>query len=338
MQAPAHLLHTYDCEVGYTRKKRGAKFVYFDENNQPIADKKIVERLEQLHIPPAWEKVWICKEHNGYLQCSGYDNRQRKQYIYHPEWASYRNLYKFQNIYDFGKDLNIIRPQVWHDIALRGWPKEKVVALAIAVLDETYVRVGNQYYSDTNQTYGLTTLRRKHMQTHSTNIKFSYIAKGGKPLQVTLANKKLCKIIKACSELPGYPIFQYKDDDGKICPITSQDINNNLQNLTQKPYTAKDFRTWGGSVTALECLSDIANLSLSPQKMVNLVVKQVSKTLNNTVAICKKYYIHPAVLCAIEKETTSAFLSQAKRMKRFPELDLYEKQLMVILKDYYQSS
>lgn len=197
--------------------------------------------------------------------------------------------------------------------------------------------MGKRLDLETNQTYGLTILRRKHMQTYSTNIRFSYIAKGGKPLQVTLANKKLCKIIKACSELPGYPIFQYKDEEGKVHPITSQDINAYLKTLTNKPYTAKDFRTWGGSVTALECLPAIFTQSLPPQKIVNLAVKKVSKTLNNTIAICKKYYIHPAVLCAIEKEIIPAFLNRAKRIKRFPELDIYEKQLMVILKDYYKA-
>jgi DNA topoisomerase-1 len=334
MQAPAHLLYNDDGKAGYTRQKVQDKFIYLDEANHPISNPAVIDRLDQLGIPPAWENVWICREANGYLQAVGYDSRQRKQYIYHPDWSTYRNLDKFEGLYHFGHDLHQIRLQIWRDIGLAHWPKEKVVALAIAVLDETYVRVGNKFYCETNKTYGLTTLRRKHLTIHTHHLKFSYIAKGGKALNVTLSNKKLCKIIKACSELPGYEIFQYLDDNRKSVPISSQDINTYLQTLTGKNYSAKDFRTWGGSVSALEYLPQL--LIASPKKRVNLVVKYVSKVLQNTTAICRKYYIHPAVISAIEQDTTQAYLKRANRMKKFPELDIYEKQLMLILKDYYQ--
>jgi DNA topoisomerase-1 len=334
MQAPGHLLYNDDSKAGYTRRKVRNKFVYLDEKNTPISNTTVICRLEQLGIPPAWENVWICKEENGYLQAAGYDSRQRKQYIYHPDWSTYRNLDKFEGLYHFGQDLHHIRQQIWQDIGLAHWPKEKVVALAIAVLDETYVRVGNKFYSETNNTYGLTTLRRKHLTVNTHYLKFSYIAKGGKSLNVTLSNKKLCKIIKACSELPGYEIFQYIDDNQKSVPITSQDINTYLQTLTGKSYSAKDFRTWGGSVSALEYLPQI--LTEPTKQRINLAVKYVSKVLQNTPAICKKYYIHPAVISAIEQDTTHAYLKRVKRMKKFPELDMYEKQLMLILKEHYQ--
>lgn len=338
MQAPEHLLHNNDCDIGYIRKKLRKKFIYFDEHNKQITDNEELQRLAQLNIPPAWENVWICKEKNGYLQACGYDNRQRKQYIYHQDWSLYRNLDKFQNLYYFGQDLDHIRQQIWQDIGLANWPKQKVVALAIAVLDETYVRVGNKFYSETNNTYGLTTLRRKHLTINSHNLKFSYIAKGGKPLNVTLTHKKLCKIIKACSELPGYEIFQYVDEQHKNVPITSLDINHYLKSLTGKHYSAKDFRTWGGSVTALEYIPQLEQESITGDKAAKRVVKHVSTVLNNTIAICRKYYIHPAVLSAIEANVTTLFLARAKRVKRFVELDIYEKQLMVILKDYYKNN
>ncbi len=333
MQAPVHLLYNDDSKAGYTRQKVRNKFIYCDEANTPISDPTVICRLEQLGIPPAWENVWICKEENGYLQAAGYDSRQRKQYIYHPDWSTYRNLDKFESLHHFGHDLHHIRLQIWQDIGLKQWPKEKVVALAIAVLDETYIRVGNKFYSDTNQTYGLTTLRRKHLMVNTHNLKFSYIAKGGKLLNIKLSNKKLCKIIKACSELPGYEVFQYINDEQKSVPITSQDINTYLQTLTGKDYSAKDFRTWGGSVSALEYLPQLK--ADTPKKRINLVVKYVSKVLQNTTAVCKKYYIHPAVIRAIEEYTAHTYLARAKSMKKFPELDIYEKQLMLILKAHY---
>lgn len=339
MKAPKHLLHSQDDQVGFTRKRHGKGFSYYDEKGKKLADTVLLHRLNRIGIPPAWNKVWICKEELGCLQASGRDERGRKQYIYHPDWALYRNLDKFENLYRFGEDLGKIRAQVWRDIEQKGWPKEKVVALATAILDETYVRIGNKYYTDTNQTYGLTTLRRRHMQTHANKVVFSYIAKGSKALKITLENRKLCKLIKACADLPGYELFRYLDEHNVSHPISSQDVNEYLRTLTGEEYSAKDFRTWGGTVTALETLEVAREEQAlnSKRNLTNIVIKKVSQVLCNTVSICRKYYIHPAILSAIEKDTTEPYLEAAEKEKAFPELDLYERQLMLILKDYYKN-
>lgn len=336
METPKHILHSRDCEIGYTRMKKGKGCYYIDEKKKKVTDDSILRRLSSLGIPPAWTKVWICKE-NGSLQASGYDSSGRKQYIYHTNWAIYRNLDKFENIQRFGEDLGKIRTQGWKDISLKGWPKEKVVALAIAILDETYVRVGNQFYSETNNTYGLTTLRRKHLKENSGSLVLSYVAKGSKKLDISIENKNLCRLIKSCAELPGYEVFQYLDESKHSQPISSQDINKYLHDVTGENYTAKNFRTWGGSVTALEQLENsLAIIKSNPRlKLENVVVKGVSKVLCNTIAICRKYYIHPAVLSAITEGITDKFLPDKKDLENYPELDNFEVQMMGILKKYY---
>ncbi|MCC2624968.1 MAG: topoisomerase [Burkholderiales bacterium] len=340
MNIPEHILHSHDCDIGYTRIKKGRGFCYIDEKQKKITDKSILRRLANLVIPPAWTKVWICKNENGSLQASGYDSRGRKQYIYHTDWAIYRNLDKFENIYRFGEDLGKICLQIWQDISAKGWPKEKVVALAIAILDETYVRVGNKFYSETNNTYGLTTLRRKHLKENSGYLVFSYIAKGSKKLNINIENKKLCRLIKACAELPGHEVFQYLDEENNPHPICSQDINNYLKDVTGENYTAKDFRTWGGSVTALEQLEDSLEIvKNNPRlKLANVVVKGVSKVLCNTIAICRKYYIHPAVFSAIEQGIVDKFLPDKTIIDKYKELDIFEIQLMLILENYYSTN
>ncbi|MCE3268255.1 MAG: topoisomerase [Burkholderiales bacterium] len=339
MDTPRHILHSHDCDIGYTRIRKGKHFYYIDEKKKNITNEAILRRLTNLGIPPAWSKVWICKDDNGSLQASGYDKRGRKQYIYHSDWAIYRNLDKFENIHRFGEDLGKIRTQIWKDISLKGWPKEKVTALTIAILDETYVRVGNKFYSETNNTYGLTTLRRKHIKENSGYLVFSYIAKGSKKLNINIENKKLCRLIKSCAELPGYEVFQYLDENNKPHPISSQDINSYLKDITGENYTAKDFRTWGGSVTALEQLDNsLEIIKNNPRlKLENVVVKGVSRVLCNTIPICRKYYIHPAVLSAIEKGVTDNFLPDKKFMDKYSELDLFEIQMMLILENYYDS-
>lgn len=338
MRSPRHLRHSQDDKPGYTRKRHVEGFVYFDDKGKQIVKQSVIARLNRLAIPPAWEQVWICKDRLGCLQASGRDQRGRKQYIYHPDWALYRNLDKFQNLFRFGEDLAKIRAQLWQDIALPAWPKQKVVAMAIAVMDETYIRVGNRRYVEANQTYGLTTLRRKHMEVNAGKLLFSFRAKGGQYREVSLQNRRLCKLIQACAELPGYELFCYLDEEGKSHPIVSQDVNVYLEAVTGAHYTAKDFRTWGGSVTALEVLPE-AKLAVAENpklNLINAVIRGVTRVLGNTVAICRKYYIHPAVLSAIELDNTERYLKLAEAEKNYVELELTERQLMLLLKDYYK--
>lgn len=337
MRPPRHLLHSNDDQVGFTRKHHGKGFIYFDDKSREIKNADTISRLDNIGIPPAWKDVWICKQENGCLQAVGKDERGRKQYIYHPDWALYRNLDKFENLYRFGEDLGKIRTQIWQDLSLKGWPKEKVTAIVIAVLDETYVRIGNKHYTEINHTYGLTTLRRKHMEAHANNLVFSYIAKGGKALKITLENKKLCRLIKQCAELPGHDLFRYQGHDGSTHTINSHDVNEYLTAITGEHYTAKNFRTWGGSVSALEALPTAQTIvAEKPRlKLSNVIVKEVSQILCNTLAICRKYYIHPAVLSAVEKDTLAKYQPRAHEARIYPELDEFEKQLMLILDAYY---
>jgi DNA topoisomerase-1 len=339
MKPPEHLLHSQDDDVGYRRRRVGKGFVYFDENGERVTEPEVIERLNRIGIPPAWQSVWICKQELGCLQASGRDQRGRKQYIYHPDWALYRNLDKFEHLYRFGEDLSRIRQQVKKDVNLPGWPKDKVLALAISVLDETYIRVGNPCYVQQNGTYGLTTLRRKHLEVvDDGRLVFSYRAKGGKYRKVALHNRKLNQLIRACAELPGYEVFRYVNEQGQTSPISSQDVNAYLESITGEHYTAKDFRTWGGSVTALEKLPQ-AQQMLAENPRLNLVtalVKLVSKVLGNTIAICRKYYIHPAILSAVEQQEIDWYWQQAQTVTDYPDLDETERTLMVLLRGYYQ--
>lgn len=339
MDIPTHIIHSHDCEDGYLRVKKGKGFYYIDRKKKKITDESLLSRFSSLGIPPAWTKVWICKDANGSLQASGYDSRCRKQYIYHTDWALFRNLDKFQSIHHFGEKLGNIRKQVWKHISLQGWPKEKVTALAVAILDETYIRVGNKFYSETNNTYGLTTLRRKHLKENSGYLIFSYIAKSHIKLNISIENKKLCKLIKSCAELPGHEVFQYLDEDNTAHPICSQDINDYIKNIAKENYTAKDFRTWGGSVTALEQLENALKIIKNNprQKLENIIIREVSKVLCNTTAICRKYYIHPAILEAIKDGSVSKFLPDKKIMDKYQELDYFEVQMMLILENHYKN-
>jgi DNA topoisomerase-1 len=343
MKPPAHLLHTHDNLIGFSRKRKGKHFEYFHENGNPITQKAIIDRLNKIGIPPAWVDVWICKDENGCLQASGRDERGRKQYIYHPDWVTYRNLDKFQNLLDFGKRLSHIRSVLKKDMRRRGWPKEKVLALALSIIDVTYMRVGNQRYRKQNNTYGLTTLRRKHLSATKAQIVFSYKAKWSKMRKTKLTNRTLVKLIKECAELPGHELFHYIDADGKSHQIHSHDVNDYLNQIcpgNEDHFTAKDFRTWGGSVSALEVLKEaLAEVEDNPRKnLIHAVVKRVSQILGNTEAICRKYYIHPAVISAIENGNSDEYAKLAQKLdsQTYSHLDSHEKQLLALLLEFYK--
>ncbi|MDF2690532.1 MAG: topoisomerase [Gammaproteobacteria bacterium] len=343
MRPPAHLLHTHDNLIGYSRKRSGKKFTYFNENGRPIKQASTIERLNKIGIPPAWTKVWICKDENGCLQASGRDERGRKQYIYHPDWVTYRNLDKFQNLLSFGKKLPHIRKVLKKDIYRHGWPKEKVLALALSIIDVTYMRIGNQRYRKQNNTYGLTTLRRRHLSASKAHIEFSYVAKWSKQRKVKLTNRTLVKLIKECAELPGHELFHYMDAQGKSHQIHSHDVNDYLNQITREQaehFTAKDFRTWGGSVTALEVLKKAkAEVEDNPRKsLIRNVICHVSRVLGNTEAICRKYYIHPAVISAIENGNSEEYLALTEKLSTHQSslLNVHEKQLLILLEEFYK--
>lgn len=292
------LVYVNDTEPGITRKKWGRGFIYRDDNGVKIKDEVTINRIKDLVIPPVWQDVWICPTANGHLQCTGLDLKNRKQYIYHPDWVEYNQKNKFSRLKVFGKKLPIIRREIEKDLEQKKWTKTKVLALVVHILDEYYLRIGNQYYTDKNDTYGLTTLRRKHIDETTDGVKLSYKAKSNKQRELTIDDELLSDLIKEMSELPGYEVFRYKEGYRNWTSIDSHDVNEYIKELVSEDFTAKDFRTWGGTKLAVE-LYPKAKEEVAQNKRLQLeptLVKLVASRLGNTVATCREYYIHPKVL------------------------------------------
>jgi len=292
------LVYVTDQDPGFSRIKRDKGFIYVDEKKLELSQKKIISRIEKLVIPPIWKEVWICKKENGHLQSTGRDLRNRKQYIYHPEWAALNQQHKFDRIRQFGLALPKLRNQIEEDLSIKKWSKKKVLALILHLLDEYFLRIGNKYYTDNNETYGLTTLRRKHIDDSSKLIKLEYEAKSNKIRKINIDNKRLAKLVREISELPGYEIFRYKDEDGNWQNIDSADVNEYINHITKEDFTAKDFRTWGGTKLTIENYEKAKEMiAENPRlKFETTLVKLVAKRLGNTVSTARSYYIHPDVL------------------------------------------
>ncbi|UII24128.1 DNA topoisomerase IB [Fulvivirga ligni] len=301
-----------DCQ-GFTRKKRGKGFEYFDCDGDKITNTSAIERIEELVIPPMWKDVWICQEENGHLQVTGYDEKGRKQYIYHTKWTEYQQKNKFSRLKEFGEKLPLIRKKIEEDINKKGWPKEKILALIVMMLDEYYIRIGNKRYEHENKTYGLTTLRRKHITEKDGHLVIGFKAKSGKQREIDITDKKLIKLIKKTSELPGYEIFKYLDGEKKSHRLDSHDVNEYLVDITGEYFTAKDFRTWGGTVLAIENIDEARKeIEENPRKKLETaLVKKVSSVLGNTVAVCREYYIHPKVMDVLMKNSVGHYTKKS---------------------------
>ena len=295
--------------MGYFRRRMGKGFIYMDQHKKKITDATIIERIESLKIPPMWGEVQISTDENTHLQATGKDQKGRKQYLYHPEWMTFRNACKFRRMTEFGNALPTIRKQSLADMQLKGWPKKKILGLVVQILNEALIRIGNAYYKVQNETYGLTTLRRKHVKIEGRKISFQYKAKSGKYRNIDIKNLRLRRLIKQCSELPGHEIFRYLDEDKKWCSIDSHDVNEYLKAISGEHFSSKDFRTWGGSVTAIEKFEEAKEHAMATNKksIIPTLIKMVAQKLGNTVAICRDYYIHPAVLEAIESGALSKY-------------------------------
>lgn len=310
---PRNLIYQDDAEPGYLRVKRGRGHSYSD-GDKKLSDQEILDWICSLGIPPDWKDVWISKDRNGHLLATGYDAKGRKQYYYHPLWSKYRNEAKFRRMKLFGLTLPAIRHRTKEDLKRKGWPKEKVLALTIQILDQYGIRIGNEQYMRENQTFGLTTLRRKHLDFQKGSGRLEYKAKSGKYRKISIKKGQLARLIKSCSELPGYEIFKYQGDDGKYHHVRSQDVNEYLQEISQEEFTCKDFRTWHGTIMTLKKLEEAQKIvTENPRKKLDAtVVKLVSEELGNTVSVCREYYIHPKVLQTVLAEDK---LSKAKQKK-----------------------
>ena len=294
---PPDLHYVDDTQPGITRKKLRGKFAYFDPHGQRISDPGEVQRINALAVPPAYTDVWICADPRGHMQATGRDARGRKQYRYHVRWREVRDADKYSRLRDFGLALPKLRRQLDSLLAAPGFSREKVMATVLTLLDATLIRVGNSQYARDNRSYGLTTLRSRHVEVSGSTINFRFRGKSGVEHNISVKDRRVARIIKRCLEIPGQNLFQYLDENGERHTVSSSDINACLHSLTGADFTAKDYRTWAGSAMALSVLRE---LQWQPQaearRHVVDMVKSVSRHLGNTPAVCRKCYIHPAVL------------------------------------------
>jgi DNA topoisomerase-1 len=293
----AGLRYATDEAPGFTRRRRGRGFSYHDQDGNTIRDPEVIARIRSIVIPPAWTDVWICPWPNGHLQATGRDARGRKQHRYHPEFRAARDQAKFGRLVEFATALPRIRRRVDRDLARRGVPREKVLAAVVRLLELTLIRVGNDEYSRLNQSFGLTTLRGRHVKVDGTAIRFRFKGKGGAPHEVGLRDRRLAAVIRRCQDLPGQELFEYVED-GTVVDVTSDDVNEYLRAISGGDFTAKDFRTWSGTVLAYQALSELPEPKDERTTKRNVVeaVRRTSAALRNTPAVSRQAYIHPAVL------------------------------------------
>jgi DNA topoisomerase-1 len=304
-----------DQDPGITRLSGDKGFVYRTPDGSRVEDEETLARIKSLAIPPAWTSVWICPDPNGHLQAVGRDARGRKQYRYHPEWRRVRDEDKYHSLLPFGEALPGLRTKVEADLSLRGLPREKILAVVTTLLDQTLIRVGNPEYARTNKTYGLTTLHNRHVKIEGATLRFRFRGKSGKIHDLGLRNARLARLVRRCHELPGGHLFQYLDEDGNTHGITSSDVNAYLAEQAGAPFTAKHFRTWGGTVIAAGLLREleVPGSERQTNHIIVETVKQVAERLGNTAAICRKCYVHPEVLDAFSEgrlQTLSHGLSE----------------------------
>jgi DNA topoisomerase-1 len=297
----AGLRYVSDEQPGITRRGSSPDtFKYFKADGSPVKDERALERIRKLAIPPAWTDVWICPSPDGHLQATGRDARGRKQYRYHPRFREVREETKYEHMMAFAKALPDIRARIAEHMALRGLPREKVLATVVHLLETTLIRVGNDDYAKENKSYGLTTLRNRHVAVDGSQLRFEFKGKSGKTWKLQVQNRRVAKVVRACQELPGQRLFQYTDDDGAVREVTSSDVNEYLREIAGSDITAKDFRTWAGTVMAALALQEVEHVDTQAalKKNVRAAIEKVSARLGNTPAICRKCYVHPEVLQA----------------------------------------
>jgi DNA topoisomerase I len=296
----AGLRYVNDNKPGIRRERDGETFRYVDQKGAPVDDEDTLKRIRALAIPPAWTDVWICPQANGHLQATGRDARGRKQYRYHAKWRAVRDEVKYGRMIKFGQALPAIRREVDRALALPGLPREKVLATIVYLLEVTMMRVGNEEYARTNKSFGLTTLRRRHVHIDGSDVEFRFRGKSGVYHKVKVHDKRLARIIQRTRDLPGQDLFEYIDEQGETRTVDSSDVNDYLRSIAGEEYTAKDFRTWSGTVLAAMALQEFEKFDSETQAKKNIVraIEHVAEKLGNTPSVCRKCYVHPAVLDA----------------------------------------
>jgi DNA topoisomerase I len=294
----AGLVYVSDEEPGIRRRKAGKGFSYLKADGTPVKDPATLKRIRSLAIPPAYTDVWICPKANGHIQATGRDAKGRKQYRYHARFREVRESTKYEHMLEFARGLPAIREKVAEHMALRGLPREKVLASVVHLLETTLIRVGNEDYAKQNKSYGLTTLRNRHVEVNGSELRFDFKGKSGKTWKLKVKDRRIAKIIRALQDLPGQDLFQYIDDEGERQSVTSADVNAYLREITGQDITAKDFRTWAGTVLAALALTEFETFDsdAKAKKNVRAAIEKVAARLGNTPTICRKCYIHPEIL------------------------------------------
>ncbi len=333
------LRYSHDSIAGITRKKNNGSFEYFDTDGKLITSDIILDRIKKLTIPPAWSHVWICPSPSGYLQATGIDEKNRKQYLYHEEWKKLCQENKFHKMLFFGKALPEIRKQMTKDMAVEELEKNKILATIIWLLEHTLIRIGNTEYAEDNNSFGLTTLRNRHITIRGKQITFEFRGKSGIEHTISVSHPSITKIIKECVELPGYEIFKYVDENGDRHPIDSSDVNEYLQTITGEDITTKDFRTWGGTTLCAVNLYTIGSYTTPEEakKNISKAVTKVAQHLGNTIKVSRDYYIHPVIIETYQKNLLIPHFEQVyKNYKREKEtLPREELATLTLLSKYF---
>ncbi len=300
---------------GLRREAAGEAFAYFRPDGKPVEDEATLERIRKLAIPPAWTDVWICPRADGHLQATGRDAKGRKQYRYHPQFREVRESNKYERMMDFARALPALRARVDEHMGQRGLPREKVLATVVRLLESTLIRVGNDDYARENKSYGLTTLRNSHVKVEGSQLRFRFKGKSGKTWNLQLGDRRIARVVRACQELPGQELFQYVDEEGELRDVSSADVNAYLREISGSDITAKDFRTWAGTVMAALALQEASQLELpgTVRQQLKTAIERVSARLGNTPTICRKCYVHPEILQA---HASGALLLEIRREVR----------------------
>ncbi len=317
MNKPRGMKYVSDSAFVWGRKKQGKKLQYVNGQGKALRPKE-EERVKKLAIPPAWIKVKICPDPHGHIQAVGFDAKGRKQYIYHPDWIAFNQRHKFDSMKRFGEILPTLRETVAGHMRQRTLSKERILATVVWLLEHTFIRVGNETYAKDNKSYGLTTLRNKHVEVEGNTIKFSFKGKSHVYHELDIRHPRVATTIRECIELPGYQLFQYVDEDDNRHKVDSADVNNYLKTITGESLSAKDFRTWGGTTLAGDRLYTFSSQAepLTVEDALSQTVEEVASHLGNTVAVCRKYYIHPKVISSHEKKTLVPHFSQIYKSKK----------------------
>jgi DNA topoisomerase I len=333
----ADLVYVTDKSPGITRTKKGAGFSYAYKDKR-IDDETELERIKKLAIPPAWKDVWICPKANGHIQATGLDARGRKQYRYHPTWQSLRNETKFHHLYEFGKLLPTLRLKLEEDFKKKELCEEKVLSVIVSLMERTYIRIGNSGYEKMYGSYGLTTLKDKHVDVTGDKIRFSFTGKKGIAHDITLKNKRLARVVQACRDIPGKELFQYYDAEGNKRSIDSGQVNNYIKSVMGEEFSAKDFRTWAGTLHILQSFKElgIADTDAECKRNILSALDEVSNKLGNTRTVCKKYYVHPGLIKLYEEKQLEKYLKELDNIEATDDLTgltSEERVLMKILKE-----